>query len=63
MKTKYERVIEENNPEEVKKLLIEYYDAFKKIQEVDSEEHPWNEFWMDESTPLGLFLSMTVDYF
>lgn len=58
---RYEKVIRDNNPEEVKKLLMEYYKAMKEIQEVDNQEYEWNEFWMDKRTPIGLFLSMTVD--
>lgn len=58
---RYEKVIRDNNPEEIKKLLQEYYAAMKEIQEIDNQEHPWNEFWMDKRTPIGQFLSMYVN--
>lgn len=58
---RFEKVIRDNNPVEIRKLLIEYYNAMKEIQKVDEQELEWNGFWMDKSTPIGLFLGMTVD--
>lgn len=58
---RYEKVLRDNDPKEIRKLLIEYYEAFKQIQKVDEEELFENDFWLDKSTPLGLFLAMTVD--
>lgn len=61
MINRYEKVIRDNNPEEIKKLLMEYHAAFRKIQEVDEQELFDNEFWIDKNTPIGLFLAMTID--
>lgn len=58
---RYEKVLKDNNPEEIKELLSEYYQAMKRIQEIDELELEHNSFWIDNQTTLGLFLSMTVD--